>query len=414
MAQQNRDPIPVARKAFDLLLAEKYSELRSMFNQKMLDALSEDALRNQVGPQIKALGKPEKIGDAKVQKIQDVDVVVFPVKFPAGNFNLVISVDDSGKIAGLFIRPGEAPKSSAWTAPPYVHPNLLHEREVTVGSGDWKLPGTLTVPNEGGRFPGVVLVHGSGPNDRDETVFAAKPFRDFAEGLASRGIAVLRYEKRTKLYAPQLLRLKDFTVQQETVDDALQAISLIRQQPEIASNRIYLLGHSLGGYLGPRIARLDGKLAGLIILAGSVRPIQDLIVQQYEYLGANPEQLRKAQEDAAKVNTLKPGGENPPALFGLPSSYWLDLQHYDPVAEASALKCRLLILQGGRDYQVTKEDFELWQRALKNRANVTLHVYPALNHLFVSGTGKSLPSEYSKPGHVDPAVIEDVADWINA
>ncbi len=125
-AQQTRDPVPTARKAFDLLLGEKYSELRAMFNQKMLDALSEDMLRNQVGPQIKALGKPEKVGDSKVQKVQNIDVVVFPVKFPAGNFELVISIDDADKVAGLFIRPGETPKSSEWTSPPYSSPNSFH------------------------------------------------------------------------------------------------------------------------------------------------------------------------------------------------------------------------------------------------------------------------------------------------
>lgn len=416
--QRNRDPVPVAHKAFDLLLQEKYSELRAMFTQTMLDGLSQDALRNQVGPQIKALGKAEKIGDATVQKAQRVDVVVFPCKFTAGNFDFQFSIDDTGKIGGLFFRPGEGPKTSAgktassWTQPDYSRPDRFRERDVTVGESEWKLPGNVTIPIGTGPFPGVVLVQGSGPQDRDESISANKPFRDLAEGLASRGVAVLRYDKRTKVYGPQMAALKTITVQQETIEDALAAVALLRQQKEVDPKRIFVLGHSLGGYLGPRIANLDGRLAGLIILAGSFRPMQDLILEQSRYLSATPEQLDQLKQQVTEIDNLKPGESNPPTLLGAPSSYWLDLQSYDPGAQVKAVKCRLLILQGERDYQVTQQDFAMWQAALKGGKDVTFHAYPALNHLFIAGEGKSLPAEYSKPGHVAAQAIDDIATWI--
>ncbi len=418
IAHQKREPVSIARKALDLLLDGKYPDLRAMFTQRMLDALSEEDLGKKVGPQIRALGKLEKIGDAATQRVQNMDVVVFPCKFAGGNFDFLISVDEANKIAGLFFRPGAGPKDSGssslsgWTRPSYSHPGSFREREVFVGTDEWKLPGSLTLPIQGGPFAGVVLVQGSGPQDRDETISANKPFRDLAEGLASRGIAVLRYDKRTLTYGPQMAALRDFTVQQETVDDARRAISLLRQQPEIDPKQVFLLGHSLGGYLGPRIAQQDGKLAGLIILAGSARPMEDLILEQSQYLGASPEQRQQLTAKVTKIKNLKRDGNDSGVILGAPASYWLDLQGYGPAAEAARLKCRLLLLQGGRDYQVSQADFALWQAALKGREDVTFHAYPALNHLFISGQGKSLPAEYDKPGHVSGEVIDAIAFWI--
>jgi dienelactone hydrolase len=113
----------------------------------------------------------------------------------------------------------------------------------------------------------VALVHGSGPNDRDETVGGTKVFKDLAEGLASRGIVVLRYEKRTKQYGARMANMPRYTVQDEAVDDAAKAAAMLQTQPQVDPRRVFVLGHSLGGYIAPRIAEEEGKLAGLILLA---------------------------------------------------------------------------------------------------------------------------------------------------
>src|SRR2546425_10392277 len=120
----------------------------------------------------------------------------------------------------MFMLPGEVP----WTRPAYSKPDAFRESEVTVGADQWKLPGTLTVPTGSGPFTGIVLVHGSGPNDRDETIAATKVFKDLAEGLASRGVAVLRYEKRTRQYGARVASMQGLTVDDETVTDAARAL----------------------------------------------------------------------------------------------------------------------------------------------------------------------------------------------
>jgi dienelactone hydrolase len=283
-----------------------------------------------------------------------------------------------------------------------------------VGEGEWKLPGVLTVPNGAGPFPAVVLVHGSGPNDRDETVGGTKVFKDLAEGLASRGVVVLRYEKRTRVYSAKMAGMPNMTVREETVDDAVLGAALLRQQKEVDPRRVFVLGHALGGNLAPRIAAEDGKLAGLVILAGNVRPIEDLILEQSLYLGTPAKQLDAIKTQVARIKALEPGDSDAPPILGMPVSYLLDLKSYDAAAEARKLTIRMLILQGERDYQVTMKDFALWKSALAGRKDVAFHSYPALNHLFVTGVEKSAQAEYRTPGHVAPEVIDEIAGWLTS
>lgn len=331
------------------------------------------------------------------------------------NAKLVVEIvfDARDQIAGFFVK---AP-AVAWAPPSYADAEKYQEREVTVGASP-ALPGTLTLPKGAGPFPVVVLVHGSGPNDRDESVGAIKPFKDLAWGLASKGIAVLRYEKRTRVSPVGVVTQKE-----EVEDGARDAIALLKSTPEIDGKRIFLLGHSQGGYLAPRIARANPGLAGVIVLAGSTRPLEDSILAQFRYFRAqNPsERSLDAMIDAAVA--FKQKVEDPKLVptedVHLPTggtakgAYFLDVRGYDPPAVADKLTMRILCLQGERDYQVTiKEDFAGWKKKLGGKKTVTFHTYPTLNHLFASGQGDPNPSEYETPGHVDEAVVRDIAQWI--
>jgi uncharacterized protein len=239
-----------------------------------------------------------------------------------------------------------------------------------------------------------------------------KVFKDLAEGLASRGIAVLRYEKRTKMYALRAAAAKSFTIEEEIVLDAVRAAALLRTQKEINPRRVYVLGHSLSGYISPRIASTDGKLAGVIVFAGNARPLEELIVDQAEYLSYPAQQIQRLKAEAAKVKALETSDADAPKIMGMPAPYLLDLKGYDPIAAAKKVTVPMLFVQGERDFQVTMKDFALWKTGLAARKDTTFKSYPALNHLFVAGEGKSTEVEYRKPGHVAPEVIEDIAKWI--
>jgi dienelactone hydrolase len=416
---QEVSPADRARQIVEWLLAGEYEQIHAALAGEAKIRLTLDTLRNQVGAAVKQLGKPESIGQPELRKSGNFDVAVVPVKFASMGINVVVTMDAQGKVRGLFLRPQDA--AAAWQRPSYSNPESFVEREVTVGSDEWKLPGTLTLPKGAGPWPGVVLVHGSGPLDRDETVGAHKPFRDLAEGLASRGIAVLRYEKRTRQYAPRIAAMQDFTVQQETVEDAVRAAELLRSLPEIDSKRIFILGHSLGGYLMPRILARAPWVAGVIVMAGHTRPLATLIVEQAEYLAsldpsneAARQQAEKLKEAAQQIRALEEGKSDVRSVMGMPASYIRDLKGYDPAAEMRKLKVPALFLQGERDYQVRMTDFERWKQALEGRTDVSFKSYPKLNHLFTAGEGRSTPAEYQKPGHVDQQVIEDIAAWIRS
>jgi hypothetical protein len=406
-AQPAQDPAVLARKALDLVLAGQYAEFLQMSTADVQKSMPAAELAK-VGAMIKTYGALENLVAPAVTRSGPNSIVVFAAKFANQNINFRLIVNSAGLVAGFFQLPG----SVNWQRPEYSQPAAFKERDVTVGDGEWKLPGTLSVPVGAGPFPAVVLVHGSGPNDRDETVGGVKMFKDLAEGLASRGIVVLRYEKRTLLYRARIGSIANFTVQEEVVDDAVKAVALLRSLAEVNGSRVFVIGHSLGAYVAPRIAEQDGKLAGIVLMAGNVRPLEDLLVEQVEYMGIKGDQLDRAKALQVKVKKLDPGDEDSPALGGLPVSYWVDLKDYDPAAAARKLAIPLLILQGERDYQVTMTDFALWKTAVGSAKGVVMKSYPSLNHLFVAGEGKSLPAEYSKPGHVAPAVIDDIAKFV--
>ena len=407
------DPAAVARQALDALLAGNYAGYSAVLAPQLKAATDEQKFAK-FGEQIKAWGAVGKIGEPSVQNFGPSNLVTIPVSFASEEINFVFGVNASGQVSGMVPRP----ISAGWQPPSYVKPGSFKERSVTIGDAPWKLPGTLTLPNGPGPFPAVLLVQGFGPKDRDETTGAVKMFRDLADGLASRGIAVLRYEKRTRQYVRELAG-KPYTPSDETVDDAETALDTLRKQPEIDPKRVYLLGHDLGGYLAPWIATDDGKLAGVIIMGASARPLEDVMVSVLDYMVASKQytsvskaDLDNAKSAAARVKKLEETDSDAPPLLGLPSSYWIDLKGYDPIGDAKKIGAPILILGGGRDFQAPAADFNLWKNGLAGTKNVTTKVYPAMNHLFESGEGQSTEAEYKKPGHVAPEVVDDIAKFI--
>jgi len=403
-----------------LLGKEDFAGAVGRFDAAMSKALPEPKLQETWRSIVKQAGPFKKTLGTRTMQQAGYEVVFVTCEFEQTILDAKVVFNQAGQIGGLWFVPGQRPTSDAG-APP-VPPKTVREKEVKVGDGEWALSGTLALPTAGDRSPcpAVVLVHGSGPLDQDETVGANKPFRDLAWGLAAKGIPVLRYEKRTKAYPTKFLAMRSFTVKDETIDDALNAVARLRTTEGLAADHIFVLGHSLGGIVAPRIGQADPAIAGLIIMAGATRPIEDLMLEQTRYILSLDGEL--SSDDKAKlaelqkeVNQVKKATNSSSTTFvlGAPPSYWLDLRRYDAPATAGALKQPLLILQGGRDYQVTQADFEGWRKALASRENVTFKLYPKLNHLFIAGDGRSTPADYDQPGRVANEVINDIADWIS-
>jgi hypothetical protein len=317
------------------------------------------------------------------------------------------------------VRPGQAPADTSEAATASAD-NHTPERELMVGSGALALPATLTLP-QSAPVAGVVLVHGSGAHDRDETIGPNRPFRDLAIGLAERGVAVLRYEKRSRAH-PESFSGVSFTVREEVVDDALLALAALKAAPELEGKPIFLAGHSLGAMLAPRIALEARDLRGMVLMAAPARGLADLIPEQIQYLNAldgvtsDEERAKFAeiQTVLARVSKLSDADRNDPTpILGAPAAYWLDLANYQPIRQAERLKLPTLLLQGERDYQVTPAiDYRAWTEALGTADWFQSRQFPGLSHLFMPAADPASPADYQVPAHVSADVLDAMASWI--
>jgi len=356
----------------------------------------------------------------RIEKLKQYMLLTLTCEFAQADFDVQMLFDNNNLIAGLFFTP-------VYREPKYVIANRHRDEEISMGQPAWALPGTLSLPKGKGPFPAVILVHGLGPQDQDETVGPNKPFKDLALGLASRGIAVLRYEKRSKRYQDKMTVVSAITktgiTPKETIlEDVNEAILFLRHRKEIDPTRIFILGHSLGGSLIPRIARNNPTMAGFIIMGGPTRPLEEVILTQKKYLAQidgtiTDEEKKSLEELEKKINKVKdpnlttsvPAKELP---LDLAAPFWLYLRDYKPTEVVKEVKQPLFILQGGSDFQSTMEDLEGWKKALAGRDNVTFKVYPALSHLFMKAKDKTIEDYYTIPSNVDREVINDLVQWI--
>ena len=403
-----------------LLKKGAYQEAYKMQDEKMQILLPQATLQKMWEDMKKDLGTLLSFETRTTTRKDGYLVTTILCRFERMTLLAQVALDEREKIAGLYFFPST---EKEYHPPPYADENQFTEKELVFGTPGWELPGTLTIPRGKGPFPALLLVHGSGPNDRDETIMGNKPFKDLAWGLATQGIAVFRYDKRTYAHgvrlstSPELLQL---TAEEEVIADALSALQLLRKQPEIDTERIFLLGHSLGGYLAPEIARRDGKLRGIILCAAPARALHQLIPEQMEYLFSldghlDTEELQKLEAARKAVEGINrrtfAATDIIPALGGY-ASYFYSLLNLNPTESARKLSLSILVTQGGRDYQVSKRDFTLWQEALANHPEASFRCYPVLNHLLFPGTGPSTPKEYEQPNHVDEQLLKDIASWI--
>jgi dienelactone hydrolase len=409
----------LVRGIVEELKAGDLEALESRFDDQMKTALPPAKLREFWAGWLEGAGRLRWCTEPRSSLSGDFTLAFSTCAFEKQPAELKLTFHPDGRLAGMFLVPDGSARPD-WTPPSYVTPGAFREREVKVVSGSLSLPGTLAMPAGEGPFPGVVLVHGSGPQDRDETIGGHRPFQDLAQGLASRGIAVLRYDKRTKVYQKELAGRRDVTVREEVIDDALEAVRLLRATEGIDRRRVLVAGHSLGAILAPSLGAQDPALAGIVLLAAPSRPMSEVVRDQARSLlapGATEAQRLSAPgilKEADALADLYAGRPGPASgmILGAAVSYWLDLKSYRPSETARSLRMPILVLQGERDVQVTMADFAGWKKALSGRAGVTLRSYPALNHLFAPGEGRSTPAEYEKRGHVAAEVVEDIAAFV--
>jgi uncharacterized protein len=212
----------LATRFISLLSEGKFEKATEDFDANMKSAIYPHKLKEIWTDQLARFGVWRGVVSTRTEFVHQYRRVVVACRFEKDQIDVQVVIDESNRIAGLFFAPGQGAR---YRQPAYAKPALFKEKDVVVSAGEWALPGTLSMPVGKGPFPALVLVHGSGPHDRDESIGPNKPFRDLAWGLASRGIAVLRYEKRTRHYVAGMASLQKLTVKEETIEDALQGLN---------------------------------------------------------------------------------------------------------------------------------------------------------------------------------------------
>lgn len=422
------DRVQTAQQLVMLLAQGNFEAVEQQLGSALRKQLPAERLKATWQSLTAQTGSFKEQAGAHTFQMPTAELAIVTCTFANASLDINVAFNDAREIVGLTVTPVgsiEQQFTAKYEAPAYVNQDLFKEQEVHIGQGEWVLPGTLSLPVGDGPFAAVVLVHGSGPQDRDETIGPNRPFRDLAWRLATEGIAVLRYDKRTKVYADKMREIvASITVKEEVIDDALAAVALLRGISQVNPQRIFVLGHSLGGYVLPRIGAADAEIAGLIVLAGLSRSFEDTILDQFTYIYSlsgtlsadQQQQLDMLKQQVARVkdpglSLSTPTSELP---LGVSPSYWLDLRGYQPEKTALQLRQPMLILQAEADYQVTMEDFQQWKDTLAARSEVQFKSYPGLSHLFmpVEGDRKAIPADYNVPGHVVEEVINDIALWI--
>jgi dienelactone hydrolase len=317
--------------------------------------------------------------------------------------NIVITRVDGAAVAKIAIG---RPDYGAPAGAPY------RAEEVTVKTPmGHVLTGTLTIPlNAKGKVPAVVTITGSGQEDRDEYISLVpgyRIFRQVADTLGRRGIAVLRMDDRA-------INGSGGDVNNATsadfADDIRAGVAFLRSRREIDGARIALVGHSEGGMIAPLVASTDAKIAALVLMAGPAYTGRRIIDFQYRNLILGNAAIAATAKDSA----LKAAMADFDSTSG--KSPWMKyFLTYDPVPTAKKVRQPVFIMQGGTDQQVTPDQAPVLEQAFKAGGNkdVTMRVFKDRNHLFLQDPS-GFPGGYVKltNGKIDGEVMGALADWL--
>ncbi|MDP8233148.1 MAG: DUF3887 domain-containing protein [Candidatus Zophobacter franzmannii] len=414
------DTKKTADSYFEQMQMGNYAKCIEMSDQNMQKNLPVDKLKEVWESLPNQLGKLIGVLDYSMVTQGEYEIHIYVLNFDKMVMDMKITVDKENKISGLFYTMSKTPKpGTALKLPDYLDKEKAVEKDVSFDCEKMMINGKLTTPIGYENYPLVLMLTGSGPNDMDETIAQRKPFRDLAIGLANKGIATLRWNKRTLDY-PQIGNRIDFSPRDEYIIELNAALRWMKDNNMNNSN--FVLGHSMGAFMLPQIAQENDKIKGFIMLAGNARPLEDLVAAQYEYIfGLHPmtsqieAELAKIKKQSAEIKELTAETEvTEPLLLGIPKAYWLWMNYYKQTEVLGKTDSPFMILQGEKDYQVTMEDFSIWESVAEGRPNIVTKSYPILDHLFMPCSGDSTPDSYLNPSFVSKKVIEDIAEWITS
>ncbi len=302
----------------------------------------------------------------------------------------------------------------------------MKEEKIVLGMGtDFPLDGKLLIPESEKPVPAVVFVHGSGSSNMDEKVMKMTPFKDIAEGLAKKGIASLRYDKRSFVHGRKMIKAGSLTVKEEVIEDAVAAANLLKNDGRIDSEKVFIIGHSMGAMLAPRIDAEGGNFRGLILMAGTLAKLEEVLFRQLDEMkngkskimsrvaSAQDKKFRKSFENLYEISDEE--AKKRKYAGGVDLYYFKEMGLHPAEKYLENIEKPVLVMQGSGDLQVSKKDFEGYKNLLGGKENVSFKLYEGLNHCFVPALYDDISKatkEFSVERHIGENVISDIAGWI--
>jgi pimeloyl-ACP methyl ester carboxylesterase len=416
-AQSNEWAKNTALKVIDHFQQKQYDSIYVLFDDKMKQAMTAEQLHMIWDNFESNDGKYQKHGAQKESKFQQYLLIETAIAFEKKSYIFRLAFNDKKEVSGLFF----VPMRTAQPRTDNTENEFYKEEDIKIKNGSIALPGTLCTPKSTQDYPIVVLIHGSGPQDRDVTIGPNKIFANIAHELAKKGIASIRYDKRTYVKSTSQPDLPTDGFEEVVINDALAAVHLaLRTVPQ--ENHVFLIGHSLGASLAPRIASHFPELGGVIMMAGIEGGLEDEVLRQTKYLlkkdGFKCKErkeyraMKKRVKNVRRIDEFLAMDSVPDLPLVSDTSFWRDAHHMNAINDLKGIRIPVFILQGERDYQVTMESYENFMEAIEGKKNIEYKSYPKLNHLFHEGEGKSYPEEYQVAGNIPPYVLSDIALWI--
>lgn len=417
---EEEEALQVAREILEALAEGRYEEAYERSTPPMQEAVKEPQGYEAIWSQLCAYGEYQQILDLNLQENSVYTTVLADCRFGETVLTLQITLDQEFLFNGFFI-------NAALTRPMQRQEEKAEAETLLIRPGEEdETAAQLLLPEGEGPFPAVILIHGSGPLDMNASVYGFNLFEKMAEALCEKGIASIRYDKYTFAHASLLNEeaMKTFTVSREYFDDVAACAKILAADPRIS--HIYLLGHSQGGMLVPRMLLeiKNEKISGGVLLASSPLPLWEIQYAQnltaientfgqerFEALAM----LEEEREKAASLPFLTESELEDLTVFGLPAVYQRDEMSVDAAGAVREAGLPLLIVQGGNDWQVTPENgIEQWKRRLTGVDGITYLEYRQMNHLLAEQNGKPAGDEtdYQNLRGISKEMIADLAEWI--